>query len=684
MPIIFKLRRDIILPKIPAGGNEREILRWRQDLLKVLEDFSQRISSDLAAVSDHTALSNLNSATYYHLTQANHTDLTDGGNTTLHKHDIYILHSLATAANDFLVSSGAGVFVKKTLNEVLTLLETIDGTGSGLDADLLDTYHETAFALLAGRAGGQILYGDTAIGGSLTLGSTSNGVKGIVYLGTQAMYDELNNRLGIGVVPLYGLDINSTARIIGVTLIGATALVADFPAAKTISSQGDSGQTDAQNIGLVGEAAADGSLEGYGVWGCGSTNGARKGIGIYGRAYVQNGADTADARGGSFHSTTSRGGVSKNIGVYASAINAAAGYNYSFYGDDGVLHNDENIETAAQFKSTLATGTKPIDVTSTTVCTNLNADTVDGKHDTDIILKSLLTEQGDIIIASAVSTPAALVHGNAGDPLISGGHGANPSWGTKTNYFNPPGQIMAFAGISAPTGWLLCNGASVSRTTYLALFSTLYSVKGVCTISNGTPAIITFNGHGFLGGERIFFTTNASLPTGITANLQYWVTKIDANTFKLSTTWANYIAGTFVNTSSAGSGIHSLIYAPWGVPDVNNFYLPDLCGISLFGAGTHGANNTDGIMKDANAVAFTGRLGVQNNDKIQGHLHGLNLGDTPGGTAKIMAGLITNVANNSIAHQSSCTIQADGTNGTPRTGAETNPARVGISYIIKT
>lgn len=33
-----------------------------------------------------------------------------------------VLHNLATAANDFLVASGAGVFVKKTLAEVKTIL----------------------------------------------------------------------------------------------------------------------------------------------------------------------------------------------------------------------------------------------------------------------------------------------------------------------------------------------------------------------------------------------------------------------------------------------------------------------------------------------------------------------------------------------------------------------------------
>ena len=42
--------------------------------------------------------------------------------------------------------------------------------------------------------------------------------------------------------------------------------------------------------------------------------------------------------------------------------------------------------------------------------------------------KATLTEQGDLYYASAPSTPAALVHGITGEILVSGGHGANPSW----------------------------------------------------------------------------------------------------------------------------------------------------------------------------------------------------------------------------------------------------------------
>lgn len=37
--------------------------------------------------------------------------------------------------------------------------------------------------------------------------------------------------------------------------------------------------------------------------------------------------------------------------------------------------------------------------------------------------------------------------------------------------FSPVGQVVDFAGSSAPTGWLICNGATISQTTYAALYA---------------------------------------------------------------------------------------------------------------------------------------------------------------------------------------------------------------------
>ena len=59
-----------------------------------------------------------------------------------------------------------------------------------LNADEVDGYDASAFPLLAGRAGGQVLYGGTGAGDDLTLHSTSHGTKGIIYFGASALYDQ--------------------------------------------------------------------------------------------------------------------------------------------------------------------------------------------------------------------------------------------------------------------------------------------------------------------------------------------------------------------------------------------------------------------------------------------------------------------------------------------------------------
>lgn len=41
------------------------------------------------------------------------------------------------------------------------------------------------------------------------------------------------------------------------------------------------------------------------------------------------------------------------------------------------------------------------------------------------------------------------------------------------------GMLLDFAGTSAPSGWLVCDGSAVSRTTYAALFSAIGTTWGV-------------------------------------------------------------------------------------------------------------------------------------------------------------------------------------------------------------
>jgi len=50
--------------------------------------------------------------------------------------------------------------------------------------------------------------------------------------------------------------------------------------------------------------------------------------------------------------------------------------------------------------------------------------------------------------------------------------------GSIASYLTPTGAIMAFAGSAAPTGWLLCFGQAVSRSTFADLFAVIGTTYG--------------------------------------------------------------------------------------------------------------------------------------------------------------------------------------------------------------
>ena len=48
----------------------------------------------------------------------------------------------------------------------------------------------------------------------------------------------------------------------------------------------------------------------------------------------------------------------------------------------------------------------------------------------------------------------------------------------------PPGTVVAYMGTTAPAGWLLCNGASVSRSTYASLYAVIGNASGSADANN--------------------------------------------------------------------------------------------------------------------------------------------------------------------------------------------------------
>ena len=67
--------------------------------------------------------------------------------------------------------------------------------------------------------------------------------------------------------------------------------------------------------------------------------------------------------------------------------------------------------------------------------------------------------------------------GSANDVLITDG-AANLSFVTPASIAFSPGMIMPYTGVVAPTGWLLCYGQAISRTTYAALYAVMQDSYG--------------------------------------------------------------------------------------------------------------------------------------------------------------------------------------------------------------
>ena len=80
----------------------------------------------------------------------------------------------------------------------------------------------------------------------------------------------------------------------------------------------------------------------------------------------------------------------------------------------------------------------------------------------------------------------------------------------------PPGVIVDFGGATPPTGWLLCNGAAVSRTTYANLYAALGSATSPYGQGDGTT---TFNVPDCRGRVR------AGVDTRVTAILPGFTTR---------------------------------------------------------------------------------------------------------------------------------------------------------------
>lgn len=230
-------------------------------------------------------------------------------------------------------------------------------------------------------------------------------------------------------------------------------------------------------------------------------------------------------------------------------------------------------------------------------------------------------------------TSATIVDGAIVNADVSGSAGIQP---TKIMGGRMIGEIVASAAFAIPALWLRCSGQAVSRAVYAVLFATIAPLLGTVTITNASPGVVARTAHGLSVDDAVYFTTTGTLPTGLTANTLYYVSVVpDVDHIQVATTRG----GASINTSSAGSGVHSLTWCPYGLGDGSTtFNVPDYKGRTIIGVGTAGAGVVGGVTPTGATKHTMGQPGGEETHKllsaesgIVSHTHTLS-GSTSTGT----------------------------------------------------
>lgn len=197
--------------------------------------------------------------------------------------------------------------------------------------------------------------------------------------------------------------------------------------------------------------------------------------------------------------------------------------------------------TGTQLISTIATGTSPLKVTSTTVVTNLNSDLLDGLHET-----SFFRARGDQSIASSVPTTTELANNNN----LCG------SWNVK--YTGASGHLVQFNTGSGSTRYMqfysMYSGSLYWRNSTDSTLNTK-SWKTIVDSANYTGIVLKI-GTATKGSATLPIYLNAGTPTACSTTLGVSITGNAATATKLQT--ARTINGTSFN------GTTNIVTAYWG------------------------------------------------------------------------------------------------------------------------
>lgn len=324
--------------------------------------------------------------------------------------------------------------------------------------------------------------------------------------------------------------------------------------------------------------------------------------------------------------------------------------------------------TGTQLISTIATGTSPLKVTSTTVVTNLNSDLLDGLHET-----SFFRARGDQSIASSVPTTTELANNNN----LCG------SWNVK--YTGASGHLVQFNTGSGSTRYMqfysMYSGSLYWRNSTDSTLNTK-SWKTIVDSANYTGIVLKI-GTATKGSATLPIYLNAGTPTACSTTLGVSIT---GNAATANRILSHTISDTLANKTTPGylyhaDGSNSVADKPSGVDAFGVFTMQTASG--WYGQILMSSNTSTGLYWRTATTLSGGWKKILDSSNYTAYINPANFVTALGTSGNYLTWTKNGVVNNLIVPYSSYSgyLQSHDTRSTNNTPAQfSSGARFEFKY----
>lgn len=172
----------------------------------------------------------------------------------------------------------------------------------------------------------------------------------------------------------------------------------------------------------------------------------------------------------------------------------------------------------------------------------------------------------------------------------------------------PSGVINAYAGVVAPTGWLICDGSDISRSAYPYLFASFATTFTTATTTSGSTTVSGLSG--MTASNVGWGIAGTNIPSGATI-----ISVTNATTVVISS-----------QATATATGIANIAISPYGFTGANNtttFLLPDLKTRTIIGISANDSNTSPALTDALNRLGKTGgsKAEILTAPQIASHTH---------------------------------------------------------------